>query len=402
MSPAPTAADLLRSIGLDVDGPIVWGTRPSSRAPGIFVVETPTPEPSAHIEIDEVRRWLERVPSLRLDGERPTQSTLAARMRAYWLPGQSLLYVGRTAKSMSARVGSLYATELGHAQPHPGGHWLKALHGYERLRLWWAVTDAPEEYEDALIAAFAEAVSDEDRAALPAGAPVLPWANLGSPTGPTRDSGITAYLLAADATPTKTSNIKRSSGKQVVRRPSSSATATRSPRPTSARPKAGNAAAAKAAKTPKDAPTHVTAEGLAAMQAELEKLKTVDRPEVVQRVKEARELGDLRENADYEAARNEQSFLEGRILELEQRIRTAAVIERGGGGAIAMGSVVRYEVDGTPGELTIVGSTESDPDAGRISAASPVGKALVGRRQGDDVVVRTPAADIHYRITEVR
>ena len=190
MSPAPSVADLLRSIGLDVDGPVRWGTRPNSRAPGIFAVEALTPEPSAHIDIDEVRRWLERVPDLRLDGERPTQSTLAARLRSFWLPDQMLLYVGRTAKSMSARVGSLYATELGHARPHPGGHWLKALHEHDKLRLWWADTDAQEEYEDALIAAFAEAVPAEAAAALPEGSPVLPWAKLNSPTGPARDTGI--------------------------------------------------------------------------------------------------------------------------------------------------------------------------------------------------------------------
>jgi transcription elongation factor GreA len=82
-------------------------------------------------------------------------------------------------------------------------------------------------------------------------------------------------------------------------------------------------------------------------------------------------------------------------------VRTAVVIEVTNGGSISMGSTVRYEIDGRPGELTIVGSTESDPANGRISAASPVGKALLGRRAGDDVVVATPAAEIHYRIVEV-
>lgn len=138
------------------------------------------------------------------------------------------------------------------------------------------------------------------------------------------------------------------------------------------------------------------------MTAELERLKTVERPEVIDRVKNARELGDLRENADYEAARNEQSFLEGRILELEQRLRTAVVIHADTGDAITMGSTVAYEIDGSTGELTIVGSTESDPGAGKISSASPVGKALMGRREGDDVVVVTPAAEIRYRITKVK
>lgn len=338
-----------------------------------------------------------------MDGERPTQSTLAARMRSFWLPGQTLLYVGRSTKSMSARVSSLYATELGHARPHPGGHWLKALKGHDKLRLWWAETEAPEEYEDALINAFAETIPEEARATLPDDAPVLPWANLGSPTGPARQTGLTGYLLSVDATPVKQSSVKRSSGTAVKRRrPSTTSAAPRSPRRTATKPAAGNAAAAAAAAKPKEQPTHVTPEGLSAMQSELERLKTVERPQVVERVKHARELGDLRENADYEAARNEQSFLEGRILEVEQRLRTAVVIEAGAGDAITMGSIVRYEVDGSSGELTIVGSAESDPGAGKVSAASPVGKALVGRREGDDVVVSTPAAQIHYRIVEVR
>jgi transcription elongation factor GreA len=400
MSPAPTAADLMRSIGLEVDGPARWSTRPTSRAPGIFLVETPTPADSASLDLDEIRRWLERVPDLRLDGERPTQSTLAERMRTFWLPGQSLLYVGRTSKSLSARVASLYATELGHARPHPGGHWLKTLRAVSRLRLWWAETDAPEEYEDEVIAAFAEAVPAEARARLPEGAPVLPWANLESPTGPARKTGLTSPLLTVDATPLKTSNTRRSDASRRKRAASATPAAPRTPRRPASTGRSGNGVGSTTPK--KDAPTHLTADGLAAMRAELERLTTVDRPAVVARVAAARQLGDLRENADYEAARNEQSFLEGRILQLEQRLRTAVVIEAAAGGAITMGSTVIFEIDGAREQLTIVGSAESDPTAGRISAASPVGRALIGHREGDEVVVSTPAADIHYRVIEVR
>ena len=399
MSPVPTAADLLRSIGLEVDGPTRWGTRPTSRAPGIFLVETPSPAASASLDIDEIRRWLERVPDLRMDGARPTQTTLAERMRRFWLPNQPLLSVGRTAKSLNGRVGSLYATELGHARPHPGGHWLKTLRELGKLRLWWAETEAPEEYEDELIAAFAEGVPTADRALLPDGAPVLPWANLESPTGPARQTGLTDALLSVDATPVRTSGIKRSDSRGRKRASRATAGAPRASRLTAA---ASTAASPATTTPPREAPTHVTADGLAAMQVELEQLRTIERPQVVARVAAARELGDLRENAEYHAARNEQSFLEGRIQLLEQRIRTAVVIEAGDGGAITMGSTVVYEVDGSREELRIVGSAESDPLAGMISAASPVGRALIGHREGDDVVVTTPAADIHYRIIEVR
>ena len=400
MSPAPSAADLLRSIGLDVDGPTRWGGKPTSRQPGIFAVELPEPSEHCNIDIDEVRRWLERVPELKMDVERPTQSTLAERMRSFWIPNQQLVYVGRTAKSLSARVASLYATELGHARPHPGGHWLKVLRELNQLRLWWAETDAPEEYEDVLVEAFADSLSDEDKAKLPDGAPLLPWANLESPTTPARETGLTDALLAVEMTPSQTSNVKRSDTRGRRRAASKTSSPSRSPRRTTTKATAGNKAAAAAPK--KDAPTPVTAEGLAAMQAELQQLTDVQRPEVVARVAAARELGDLRENAEYHAARNEHSFLEGRVLELEQKIRTAVVIESEAGGAITMGSTVIYEIDGEREELKIVGSAESDPLAGKISSASPVGKSLLGHREGEDVLVVTPAAQFTYRIIEVK
>jgi len=396
MPPASSAAALLRSVGLDVDGPGRWGAKPPSRSAGIFVIEAAAVSDNAPIDLDEVRRWLERVPDLRMDGERPTQSTMAVRLASFWIPGQTTLYVGRTAKALGPRVAALYATELGHGRPHPGGHWLKALREQSKLRLWWAETDAPEEYEDEFISAFAEGIDDDARAALPDGAPVLPWANLDSPTSPARETGLAASLLSAEATPVKPSGVKRSDRSGSVQKRSASAT--------SSTPRSPRRSATKAASTPpssRERPTHVTADGLTAMEAELARLTTVERPLVVERVKHARELGDLRENADYEAARNEQSFLEGRVLEIQQQLRTAVVIGAGSGDSISMGSTVRYEIDGEPGELTIVGSTESDPAAGRISAVSPVGKALLGHRAGDDVVVPTPVAKIHYRIVEV-
>jgi transcription elongation factor GreA len=399
MSQILTAAGLMRSLGLDVDGPTRWGSLPTSRVTGVFVVETATPLPVAPIDLTEVRRWLDRVPGLRLDGERPTQTTLAQRLASFWVPGQTLLYVGRASKGLASRVAAMYATELGHRRPHPGGHWLKTLRGQSSLRLWWAETDAAEEYEDALISAFADALPDELRDALTGAGPLLPWANLDSAAGAVRSTGLTGFLLSAEATPSQIPGVLRSDASTAVRRraPSTTSASARSPRRTAAG--AGSTSAPGSAK--RERPTHLTADGLAAVEAELERLRTVDRPAVVERIKHARELGDLRENADYEAARNEQSFLEGRIQELEHRLRTAVVITAQPRGAIAMGSTVRYEIDGQPGELVIVGSTESDPGAGRISAASPVGKALLGRHVGDEVIVATPGAQIRYRIVAV-
>jgi len=219
-----TAADLMRSLGLDVDGPQRWGGLPTSRAPGIFAVETATPLPTAPIDLAEVRRWLERVPGLRLDGERPTQTTLAQRLASFWIPSEMLLYVGRTSKSLGSRVAAMYATELGHRRPHPGGHWLKTLRDPSSLRLWWAETDAAEEYEDALISAFVDAIPSETRERLASAGDVLPWANLESVGGAVRSTGLSGFLLSAEATPARVSGVRRSDASATVRRRTPSTT----------------------------------------------------------------------------------------------------------------------------------------------------------------------------------
>ena len=123
---------------------------------------------------------------------------------------------------------------------------------------------------------------------------------------------------------------------------------------------------------------------------------------MIARIRTAKELGDLKENADYTAAREEQSFLEGRVQALEARLRTAVVVDAPASGArVGLGSRVTVEADGETVAYTIVGASESDPTAGRISSASPVGRALVGHDVGDAVVVRTPAGERHYRIIGV-
>ncbi len=127
------------------------------------------------------------------------------------------------------------------------------------------------------------------------------------------------------------------------------------------------------------------------------------RPLFIARFKAARELGDLRENADYEYARKEQSFVEGRIQALEQLIRTAVVIEQPGqSDVIRLGSTVEVESEGESQTYVIVGSSEANPVAGRLSHVSPVGRALVGARAGDEVVVELPVGSITYRVVEVR
>jgi len=134
-------------------------------------------------------------------------------------------------------------------------------------------------------------------------------------------------------------------------------------------------------------------------------LTTVKRPEVILRIKTAKELGDLKENADYTSAREEQSFLEGRIANIEGMLRTAVVIEApGADGRVHLGSEVSVEEVEGDGEVVvyrIVGSTEAKPAEGRISNSSPVGRALIGRSVGEVVAVATPRGAVEYRIVAI-
>jgi transcription elongation factor GreA len=149
--------------------------------------------------------------------------------------------------------------------------------------------------------------------------------------------------------------------------------------------------------------TYVTQEFLEKMKHELSELKTKKRAEVAQRLKEAIAMGDLSENSEYDDAKNEQSFVEGRILELESQIRTAVVIQSTHSNHVGMASQVRILDLSTNEEqtVTIVGSTESDPFEGKISNDSPVGRAILGAKAGDVVEVDAPQGVIKYKVLEI-
>jgi transcription elongation factor GreA len=417
----PSAADngaaaLLRAVDLMGDGPVVWGRPVATRGPGVFVVELPATRATAPLELTRIGKWLERVPDLRLDGERPTSRALAARMAAFWLPSTRVVYIGATDGSIAGRVEAMTHTGLGERRPHPGAHWLQALIGLEQARIWWAPTPAVEEYEDALVGAFAATIPAADRAALHDPKVILPFANLRTVTGERKATGLSNSLVPAErvqVTPAgRVVNVApgaasgtggRSGGRtaggtirRAPRAPSAPGSPARAPRT--------SAAAAKAAGRPREA-TYVSAEGLARLQAEHDELVGTQRPAVIGRIKAAKELGDLKENADYSSAREEQSFLEGRIKAIETVLRDATVIEAPVGEAAArvrVGSTVTVEEDdGTSATFAIVGSTEADPASGRISNVSPVGRALMGQSAGDLVVVTTPRGEIRYKITDL-
>ena len=419
--PILDAAVLLRSVGLLADGPAVWGRPMRASGPGIFIIELPHPPATAPIELTRIGKWIERLPGMKIDGEEATSKAVAARLASFWIPSTSVLYVGTSQQSMAARVGAIERTVLGDRRPYAGGNWLKTLTGLERARVWWAGTDATEEYEDALFTAFAAAIPDADRERLPDATVVLPFANLRSSGGERKAHGLTGYLVPEEKAPEMpaghvvemapgdadganglpATRAGGGSSRRAGRAPAKERAARPAPSVTHRTAKAANARAARAE------PVYLSAEGLGRLREELAELTGTKRPEVIARIKSAKELGDLKENADYSSAREEQSFLEGRIASLEALLRDARVIEApaaSAAGRIDLGSRVSIELVGQPGDVTVyelVGTAEADPAAGRISNASPVGRALIGRRVGDTVAVRTPRGDVEYRIIEV-
>lgn len=148
----------------------------------------------------------------------------------------------------------------------------------------------------------------------------------------------------------------------------------------------------------------ITQEGLDKLGAELKELVEDRRPDVIARIKSAKELGDLSENAEYSSAKDEQSFIEGRIQELEDVIKHAKVVKessKNGGKTIQIGSRVTVQVDGDTDQYELVGPAESDPARGKISTDSPVGQALLGHQEKETVKVRTPDGDVAYKIVAV-
>ena len=149
----------------------------------------------------------------------------------------------------------------------------------------------------------------------------------------------------------------------------------------------------------------MTPEGLAALEAELEELRTVKRKEIAEKLKIAKSFGDLSENSEYDEAKNEQAIIEGRIAEIENQLKNVRVLDETelGVEAVRVGLTVTVREKGKKKSMTyrIVGSTEADPLNGRISDESPVGKALVGHSKGDEVEVETPGGTIKLVVEEI-
>jgi transcription elongation factor GreA len=399
-----SAPDLIREVGLMADGPVPWGRPPRHAGPGVFAVELPAPLPAAPLDLALVGKWLERVPDLRLDGERPVSRDLHHRLAAFWLPSQPVVLIGSSSGSVSARLAAMARTVPGDRKPAWTGFWLHFLRGASDLRVWWAATDDADLYEDALIDAFAASVPESEAAALPGGVPPMPWATLRTPSGVRKPTGITNALLPEVAEPAPRP-VQR-----IVELPPAEADGARDEAKRGRRPAPGrgagkiaSAAAYAAQGSPRKVvePVMLSPEGLERLQAELDGL-LAERPEVIKRIATAREHGDLKENAEYHAAREEQGFLEGRIKAIEAKLKVAVVVSPTERGALVeLGSRVRVAESGEESVMQIVSPAEASSREARISSASPVGAALMGRRVGDAVTVITPGGEIRYEILEI-
>ena len=151
----------------------------------------------------------------------------------------------------------------------------------------------------------------------------------------------------------------------------------------------------------------ITVRGAESLREELRRLKTIERPRIVQAIAEARAHGDLRENAEYHAAKEEQGFIEARIRDIDSKLSNAQIIDVtqfGSTGKVIFGATVDLVDEEDGGELTyrIVGEDEADIGAGMISIASPFARALIGKEQGDAAVVNAPGGEKIYEIVEVR
>lgn len=148
---------------------------------------------------------------------------------------------------------------------------------------------------------------------------------------------------------------------------------------------------------------YLTKEGFEKLQEEYKDLTEHRRQTVASKIKEARELGDISENSEYDSAREEQSFVEGRIAELRKLLNNAIIVEEEGGkpGVVKVGSRIRVHLDGEEQHFQLVGAEEADPLSFKISHESPLGRALLGKRIGDKVDVTAPVGKLTYTIIEV-
>lgn len=146
---------------------------------------------------------------------------------------------------------------------------------------------------------------------------------------------------------------------------------------------------------------YLTKDGVTKLKDELEELTHSARQKIAARLKEAKEYGDLSENIQWDDAKDQQAFIEGRISEVENILKNAVIIEAKATGTVGLGTTVHLELEDGQQKYTIVGSTEANPDEGKISNESPIGRALMGKKKGEEVEVTVPSGKLVYKITHL-
>lgn len=150
-------------------------------------------------------------------------------------------------------------------------------------------------------------------------------------------------------------------------------------------------------------PTYISQEGLDAMKEELEKRKKVTRREIAENIASAKELGDLSENFEYQEAKERQALNEARVIQLEAQILDAVIVEQTtGSDMIGLGVTFIVEINGDQKTFSMVGSTEADPISGKISNESPIGRAFLGKKAGEEVEIEVPSGVMSYKIVEIQ
>ena len=146
----------------------------------------------------------------------------------------------------------------------------------------------------------------------------------------------------------------------------------------------------------------ITKEGLEKLKLELDELIAIKRPKLAIRIRNAKELGDLSENADYQSAKEDQGFMEGRIAQLKDLIKNAVIVKKKiGGDSVSIGSDVKIKNGSKTYKYTITGSNESDPLSGKISNESPMGQAIMDRKVGEKFAIKTPKGEVQYTILKI-
>lgn len=184
-NPRSTASDLMQRVGLVPAGHARWGGVHNAARPGVYIIEWDRMTDEAPIDLHALDAWITRVPTLKLDGSRPTATELAARLSQFWIAAATVVYIGLTTSTVSKRLRQYERTPLGDRRPHAGGHWLKTLRDYEsRATVTWAHTIDVAGTEMALVDAFG--VTNRG---------LLPFANLMHPAGRRKPHGITSATL---------------------------------------------------------------------------------------------------------------------------------------------------------------------------------------------------------------